>query len=164
MFGEGRQHCFIIKLGIRSDEKSSNEMQFDIYELWKRNKVPSCKNWGIQSFFRTNKNIVCKTPRTKHFELIYDHESMTRSDKNESNKILEIPISQPSVMSGSCINSCILIAFHCHKNIFLIFTSEQLYRRNVQLLYELSKMLTYLFLIFCTSCPVINSWCDQTSW
>lgn len=55
MFGEARQRCFIIELGIRSDEKSSNEMHFDIYELLKGNKVPSCKIWDIQSFFRTNK-------------------------------------------------------------------------------------------------------------
>lgn len=31
MFGGARQHCFIIKPGIRSNEKKSTEMHFDVY-------------------------------------------------------------------------------------------------------------------------------------
>lgn len=33
MFGEARQRYFIIKLEIRSDEMSSNEVHFDINEI-----------------------------------------------------------------------------------------------------------------------------------
>lgn len=43
MFGGARQHCFIIKLGIRSDEKKSTEMHFDVYSQEEEKKYPAVK-------------------------------------------------------------------------------------------------------------------------
>lgn len=54
MFGGARQHCFIIKPGIRSDEKKSTEMHFDVYN-WDKT-VASSKTGESNRLLRKTKN------------------------------------------------------------------------------------------------------------
>lgn len=53
MFGGARQHCFIIKPGIRSDEKKSTEMHFDVYN---RDKTVASSKAGESNHLLRNTN------------------------------------------------------------------------------------------------------------
>lgn len=150
------QDSAVLLLSLESGQmkKRSNEVHFDIYELWNGNKVPSskekkktgvyCHIWG------TNKRIACKKlPRTCRAG-VWIHDTSSQ-------------LSQTKLLNKYPRNTSIITIIKMDSNTFLfhILTAD---KKKKMLVSKCLKISTCLFLIDCTFCPVINRWCDRTSW